>query len=204
MEVQRQRDQLARCEHQLQSRLAQLQKTHGGDPASNTEGVDQNQFRSNCARSMGAVLHGQPAAPWEVAAGSMQELLRDLGLSDKLCATMANRGILRIEQILALLPGSRTEKGPANSNSSENGVDRLAQELCPFGISNADCQRIARHATSPRPCGASGAAWSERFLLAIRPANDAVMGCENMGPLLYAVCFCSPSQCAFYLNSGKS
>jgi hypothetical protein len=65
----------------------------------------------------------------------------------------------------------------------------------------------------PRPCGAIGAAWSEPFLTACGAAHDEHMGCENvvrgrirvsltltlsltrcenMAPLLYALCRCPP------------
>ena len=47
---------------------------------------------------------------------------------------------------------------------------------------------MASLAASARPCGALGGAWSARFLSACRGAHDAHMGCENMGPLLYALC----------------
>lgn len=120
-------------------------------------------------------------APWTVGAGSVVELLRELGLEARYAECLAAAGLHRADDLLRL------------------GEDALTKLLhgagAPAASDNDDARALLALAASARPCGASGAAWSERFLRACRSAHDAHMGCENMGPLLYALCrFVKPSR----------
>jgi hypothetical protein len=56
-----------------------------------------------------------------------------------------------------------------------------------LGVTRDHRDKLERLAFSPRPCGASGGAFDAGFLRACRPLHVQHMGCENMGPLLYAL-----------------
>lgn len=122
----------------------------------------------------------------------MEELLRELGLSERWQDACSDAGLVHVEDLLKL--GAPSPSGAGKRErlheqvSREHAGHRIVTELDALGVTCEDAKAIAQLATSPRPSGASGGVWSERFLLACRPAHDAHMGAENIGPLLYALC----------------
>jgi len=162
--VRHQQRALAKEEQRLQTKLLQF-PSH---PSSSTA-----MSASTCANDSSDAADKLLQVPWEVAAGSTDELLRELGLEKRYGKVFQQEGLLHAQQLLGL--------GLATEPSMPQALQRL-------GVASEDAEAIAKLVASPRPCGTSGGAWNERFLSAVRPAHDAHMGCENMGPLLYSLC----------------
>ena len=101
--------------------------------------------------------------PWDAAAGSVPDLLTELGSALKpYAATLAEYEYERVAQLQAL------------------GRDGLREELRGLGVTWDHRDKLCSLAFSPRPCGSLGGAFSRAFLEAARPLHAAHMGCENM------------------------
>ena len=112
-----------------------------------------------------------PPPPWDAAAGSVPDLLTELGSSLKpYAATLAEYEYERVAQLQAL------------------GRDGLREELKDLGVTPDHRDKLCSLAFTPRPCGSLGGAFSREFLAVARPLHASHMGCENMGPMLYALC----------------
>ena len=169
-DVQRQRLALDGEEARLRAKLSQLPSAA---PAAAAAAAAPSDADADAARP--------PLAPWTVGAGSVVELLRELGLEPKYAERLAAAGLHRADELLRL--------GHAGLAKLLGGTDT------PAAPDDDDARALLALAASARPCGASGAAWSGRFLRACRSAHDAHMGCENMGQFLYALCrFVKPSR----------
>ena len=106
---------------------------------------------------------GPPPPPWDAAAGSVPDLLTELGSALKpYAATLAEYEYERVAQLQAL------------------GRDGLREELRGLGVTWDHRDKLCSLAFSPRPCGSLGGAFSRAFLEAARPLHAAHMGCENM------------------------
>jgi len=107
--------------------------------------------------------------PWSAAAGSMPWLLEELKLTTLYGATFEEYDIVTVDDLVSL------------------GRDGMLSFLRELGVTWDHRDKIEQLAFSPRPCGASGGAYDPTFLRACRPLHVQHMGCENMGPLLYAL-----------------
>ena len=106
---------------------------------------------------------GPPPPPWDAAAGSVPDLLMELGSALKpYAATLAEYEYERVAQLQAL------------------GRDGLREELRGLGVTPGHRDKLCSLAFTPRPCGSLGGAFSRAFLEAARPLHAAHMGCENM------------------------
>ena len=113
---------------------------------------------------------GLPPPPWDAAAGSVPDLLTELGSKLKpYAATLAEYEYERVAQLQAL------------------GRDGLREELRSLGVTPDHRDKLCSLAFTPRPCGSLGGAFSRDFLEVARPLHASHMGCENMGPMLYAL-----------------
>ncbi len=109
-----------------------------------------------------------PPSPWSVAAGSVAWLLEECQLSTLYGATFEEYGLASVHELIS------------------EGRDAMHTLLRELGVTRDHRDRLDKLAFSPRPCGASGGAFDPAFLTACRPLHVQHMGCENMGPLLYA------------------
>ena len=106
---------------------------------------------------------GPPPPPWDAAAGSVPDLLTELGSTLKpYAATLAEYEYERVAQLQAL------------------GRDGLREELRSLGVTPDHRDKLCSLAFTPRPCGSLGGAFSRDFLEAARPLHASHMGCENM------------------------
>ena len=106
---------------------------------------------------------GPPPPPWDAAAGSVPDLLMELGSALKpYAATLTEYEYERVAQLQAL------------------GRDGLREELRGLGVTPGHRDKLCSLAFTPRPCGSLGGAFSRAFLEAARPLHAAHMGCENM------------------------
>ena len=108
-------------------------------------------------------------APWDMSAGSTEELLSELGLSALYGETLSEYGLERLHQL------------------TSGGRDAMESTLRDLGVTRDHRDKLIRLAFSARPCGSMGGAFSLPFLAACRPAHAAAMGAENVGHLLYSL-----------------
>ena len=109
------------------------------------------------------------SSPWSVGAGSVAWLLEECQLTTLYGETFAEYGLGSVQELI------------------HHGRDAMQTLLRDLGVTRDHRDKLERLAFSPRPCGASGGAFDAGFLRACRPLHVQHMGCENMGPLLYAL-----------------
>ena len=151
------RQERARLAEEEAALLAEMSALDGGG---NGDGDSECVCENTAPRAMDA---------WEMSAGTTAELLSELGLAPLYGATFDEYEVHRIDQLVRL------------------GRPGLRELLTELGVTYDHRDKIEALAFSPRPVGASGRALSSRFLSSVRAANASHMGCENMGPLLYAL-----------------
>jgi hypothetical protein len=109
------------------------------------------------------------SSPWSVGAGSVAWLLEECQLTTLYGETFDEYGLGSVQELI------------------HHGRDAMHTLLRDLGVTRDHRDKLERLAFSPRPCGASGGAFDAGFLRACRPLHVQHMGCENMGPLLYAL-----------------